>query len=188
MAEELSPSREQELVLLARAGDERAFATLEARCEPMIRAQVAYFRFPLAETDDAAQEARLGLLSAVRSFQPSRDVSFRTYASTCVRNRLLSLLRRRAARAAEIPMENVAAEAEAKTADPAALMQEKESEAHAHLRIQEALSPREYTVLLRYLDGLSYAVIASQLQISPKAVDNALQRARAKLRCVFNIG
>lgn len=186
LSEDISLSRERELALLAGAGDDQAFTMLVALCEPMLRAQVARFRFPSAEAEDMAQEGLLGLLSAVRSFDPSREASFRTYASACVRNRLLTLLRRRAARAAEVPMGDALAEnAAAPSADPATKMVEKESAAHMLSRIRAALSEREYAVLLRYLDGFSYTAIAAQLQISAKAVDNALQRARAKLRHLF---
>ena len=188
LSSRISPSHEAELVSLAQAGDEQAFTMLVAVCEPMLRAQVARFHFPTAEEDDVAQEGLLGLLAAVRSFDPSRDVSFRTYASACVRNRLLSLLRRGAAHAAEVPVEDVTAVSGAKEAfaeDPATLMQDREVAADMLMRIKTALSTCEYAVLLRYLDGLSYTAIAAQLQMSPKAVDNALQRARAKLRHTF---
>lgn len=190
LSEEMSLSREHELALLAGTGDERAFTLLVALCEPMLRAQVARFRFSATEAEDMAQEGLLGLLSAVRSFDPARDVSFRTYASACVRNRLLSLLRRRAARATEVPMEDVSVvvDTTVSVADPAALMQEKEDAARTLSRIRKALSEREYAVLLRYLDGCSYTAIAAQLQTTPKAVDNALQRARAKVRRLFELG
>ena len=187
LTEDMSLYREHELALLARAGDESAFTLLVALCEPMLRAQVARFRFPAAEAEDMEQEGLLGLLSAVRTFDPSREVTFRTYASACIRNSLLSVLRRRAARATEVPMEDVSTVVDATvfTPDPAALVQEKEAAAHTLSRIREALSEREFTVLLRYLDGYSYTAIATQLQISSKMVDNALQRARAKLRRLF---
>ncbi len=191
LTEDMSLYREHELALLARAGDEKAFTLLVALCEPMLRAQVARFRFPAAEAEDMEQEGLLGLLSAVRTFDPSREVSFRTYASACVRNRLLSVLRRRAARATEVPVEDVSTVADGAVSsvnDPAALMQEKEEAAHMLSRIREALSEREYVVLLRYLDGDAYTAIAAQLQTTPKAVDNALQRARAKLRRLFKFG
>ncbi len=180
-------SDEAELLSLAQAGSEEAFTMLVALCEPMLRAQVAHFRFPQADAEDAAQEGLLGLLSAVRSFDPSRDVSFRTYASACVRNRLLSFWRRRAARASEVLLEDVSVvtDVAVTTEDPAAQMMERETAAQMLERIKAVLSRREYTVLLRYLDGLPYTTIAAQLQMTVKAVDNALQRARAKLRTLF---
>ncbi len=178
---------EAELLSLAQAGNEEAFTILVALCEPMLRAQVAHFRFPQADAEDAAQEGLLGLLSAVYSFDPARDVAFRTYASACVRNRLLSFWRRRAARVSEVLLEDVfsVTDVAAVTEDPATQMMEREAAAQMLERIKSVLSRREYAVLLRYLDGLPYTAIAVQLQITVKAVDNALQRARAKLRTLF---
>ena len=177
---------EAELLRLAQTGDDRAFTMLVALYEPMLRAQVAHFRFPRADADDMAQEGLLGLLSAVRTFSPEKNASFRTYAAVCVRNRLLSAWRRTVARAAEVPVEDTAAVADSnggsQVADPAALLVEREAAEQFLHRLRERLSSREYAVLLRYLEGLSYTEIAARLQLSPKAVDNALQRVRHKLQ------
>ena len=48
-------------------------------------------------------------------------------------------------------------------------------------RLSALLSAREYEVLLLFASGLSYSRISSRLNISEKAVDNALQRARRKI-------
>ena len=52
-------------------------------------------------------------------------------------------------------------------------------------RIETLLSPFERQVLRRYLSAYSYEDMARQLGSSVKAVDNALQRVRRKLRSVF---
>ena len=44
------------------------------------------------------------------------------------------------------------------------------------------LSGLEFKVLAFYLSGRTYEEIAEKLEISPKMVDNALQRARKKLK------
>lgn len=184
-AQDISDVPDAELVALAQAGDDRAFALLVAWCEPMLRAQVARFRPSRADAEDLAQEGLLGLLSAVRTFRPDGGASFRTYAAVCVRNRLLSALRRAAGRADE-PLD--AAEEAAQplhvsaVADPEALVLERESAARLLSHLRDHLTPREYAVLLCYMDGCSYAEIAAELHMSVKAVDNALWRARRKVR------
>ena len=47
--------------------------------------------------------------------------------------------------------------------------------------IRKGLTPLEAQVLSCYLDGLSYGEIAAEVQRSPKAVDNAVQRIRRKV-------
>ena len=49
-------------------------------------------------------------------------------------------------------------------------------------RMAARLSPLERQVLGLYLQGLSYAAIGAQLGRTTKSVENALGRARAKLR------
>jgi RNA polymerase sporulation-specific sigma factor len=51
-------------------------------------------------------------------------------------------------------------------------------------KIHALLSSFEQQVLTLYLSGHSYLEISQLLRTSPKAVDNALQRVRRKLRSV----
>ena len=48
--------------------------------------------------------------------------------------------------------------------------------------IDTRLSALEKQVLALFLDGNTYSAIAKRLNVSEKAVDNALQRVRAKLK------
>jgi RNA polymerase sporulation-specific sigma factor len=48
--------------------------------------------------------------------------------------------------------------------------------------MRQLLSLREWSVLEQYLKGKSYQEISEHLGITPKAVDNALQRVRRKLQ------
>ena len=45
------------------------------------------------DSEDLIQEGMMGLLSAIREFAPEKGSSFRTYAETCIRNRILSAIR-----------------------------------------------------------------------------------------------
>ena len=58
----------------------------------------------------------------------------------------------------------------------------RESVDRMHEKIREILSPFEYQVLELYLKGYGYQQIAQQMEKSPKAIDNALQRIRTKVR------
>ena len=48
--------------------------------------------------------------------------------------------------------------------------------------LEVVLTPLEKKIFFAHLGGFDYQTIASTLQISPKSVDNALQRVRRKLR------
>ena len=47
------------------------------------------------------------------------------------------------------------------------------------------LSQKEYSVMKLFLDGYSYKQIAEKLDITPKSADNALSRARKKLKALL---
>lgn len=178
-----------ELVAKVKEGEQEAFVELTSRYYRLLQLKASNYRKPGIDADDLLQEASLGLLDAALSFQEGRNASFETYASVCIKNRLLTV-HRSAARQKNIPfhsfdgqlLEEAFSEAEAPSADPEAVMIDRENLQMIKKRIEETLSPLEFQVLSLYLNGLTYAQISKSLSISPKAVDNALQRIRAKLK------
>ena len=55
--------------------------------------------------DDLTSIGTMGLIKAVKSFVPSRNIKFATYASRCVENEILMYLRRRSNRNVDISMD-----------------------------------------------------------------------------------
>ena len=165
----------------AAAGDQEAFAAIVARMTPLIHAQVRSYRCTGIEDEDLAQEALLGLLAAVRSYCADRGASFTTYATACIRHRLISVIRRYGSRADyEMPLEEDLDLTDA-AADPALRLQEQEALSGLLTQLRQRLTPLEYSVLLLRLSDLSYEEIAHRLSTTKKAVDNAVQRLRRKL-------
>jgi len=80
------------LLLAAKHDDHPALEELMRCYEPLIGAIVASLRLPCGcERADVAQEARLGLLQAIRAWQPARGL-FRAFAALCARNQALKAL------------------------------------------------------------------------------------------------
>lgn len=179
---------DEELVKLAREGREEELSLLFRRFTSLVRRQAASLPSRQMEAEDLVQEGMMGLLSAVRTYE-SGSASFRTYASVCVRNRILSAVKRSAA-ARRVPVSDFvrtdddpdsALELPGEQADPAQLVVQKEEDRRLEGRLRRLLSPKEYTVLMLYLQAYAYQEIAAAMRMSAKAVDNALQRARRKL-------
>ena len=165
----------------AAAGDQEAFAVIMARMTPLIHAQVRSCRCAGTEDEDLAQEALLGLLAAVRSYRPDGGATFTTYATACIRHRLVSVARRCGPRADfEQPLPEDL-DLPDTTADPALRVQEQEALDGLLGRLRQRLTPLEYKVLLLRLSDASYEEIATRLSTNKKAVDNAVQRLRRKL-------
>ena len=165
----------------AAAGDQEAFALLVHRMTPLIHAQIHSCRCAGTEDEDLAQEALMGLLAAVRTYRFDGGASFTTYATTCIRHRLLSVARHTGPRADhEMPLEDTP-DLPDPTIDPALLLQDKEDADGLLAHLRTRLTAVEYRVLLLRLGDCSYSEIAARLGITVKAVDNAVQRMRRKL-------
>ncbi len=150
------------------------------------------------DSEDLIQEGMMGLLSAIRQFDPARDTAFKTYAENCIRNRLISAIRS-ASRFKHIPLnESVSFESplfDDSQAHPSGLMRDPEELIIARERLDEvnsmlsgSLSQLEKKVLEYYLSGLSYQEIADAVSKTPKSIDNAVQRIRKKLAQFLNSG
>ncbi|MBQ9841723.1 MAG: sigma-70 family RNA polymerase sigma factor [Clostridia bacterium] len=173
----------QQLPITAAAhGDQEAFRLIVRRMEPLIQSQIHACRCDGTEDEDLAQEALVGLLNAVRTYRPDGGAAFTTYATTCIRNRLLSAARRCQPRGVqEVPLE-AEEELSDSTDDPALRLQEQEAAKRLLQLMRQRLTQLEYTVMLLRLSECSYEEIAARLGITKKAVDNAVQRLRRKIR------
>ena len=165
----------------AAAGDQEAFALLAHRMMPLIHAQIHSCRCDGVEDEDLAQEALMGLLAAVRTYREDGGAAFTTYATACIRNRLLTVARRRNPWAGREQSLEDSDDLPDTVIDPALHLQEREELNGLLARLQTLLTPLEYRVLLLRLGDSSYAEIAARLGITAKAVDNAIQRIRRKI-------
>lgn len=179
---------DEQIVWLARDGSEEAFVVLMHRCAGIIQQQASRYRQAWLDVEDLAQEGLMGLYSAVRSFQSDKGASFRTYATVCIRHRMLSAAKRLYA-SRDVPQSALDSLQEEEgelaiedgQADPAQVVLRREDVALLHRQLQETLTPLEYDVLMLYLGAYTYEEIGRRLHIQTKAVDNALQRVRRKL-------
>lgn len=134
---------------------------------------------------DLTQEGMLGFLSAVHSFDQKKEVKFSTYASACMRNRILSVLRSENSKK-RVPNELIVSfesnDLISLALTPEQSLQSEQNVAYISKLIETQLSTQERKVFRLFLTGLSYGEIAAECNISAKAVDSTLQRARKKLK------
>lgn len=178
---------DESLVPLARTGDNSAMATLISGILPLVKAKAAAFAGDNLEAEDLAQEGMLGFLSAVYSYKPGGEASFRTYAATCINNRIVSAVRAQLGKKNvplnfSIPFEDDALADGNPGADPQNIVTAQDETARLLDILNFKLSGFEKAVIMQYLAGNSYEQTAEILNSSAKAVDNALQRAKKKLK------
>lgn len=172
--------------LLARAqqGDETALAALIARMMPAIRKGAVDFRAPGLDFEDAVQEGLIGLFQAVRGYQPACGTPFAAYAAACIRHAQQDA-QRAALRKKHAPLNFSVPLPDAEVLPqpgPEELAIAGERYADTLQRMRTELSPLERRALVGSLRGQSAAKTAQELGTTPKAVANALARARRKLR------
>ncbi len=180
-------SDDETLVMLARKGDNNAMAALIAGIVPLVKTKAAAMAGKNLEADDLAQEGMLGFLSAVYTYRPGGEAAFRTYASACIKNRIISAVRTQLSRKNmplnfSIPLDDEDTDYEAAGSDPQNILIAQEETSRILAILNSRLSKMEKKIMQQYLSGLSYEQIAKALGTSAKAVDNALQRAKKKLK------
>lgn len=174
-----------EQVLLAQKGDESAMAFLVTEMMQLVRIQSLQFSNTKLESDDLFQEGMLGIISAIHSYKLGNGANFKTYASVCVKNRMISAIRKFESTKAVHNGECVSISDNQLVADELSLEERliiNEQCEKLIKNINEKLSVTERNVLKLFLSGLCYDEIAKKLGSSPKSVDNALQRVRQKLK------
>ncbi len=167
----------------AKKGDSEAFFDLIQSYRPLIDSLVSqYGGTGNEDEEDMRQEAMIALYSAFSSYDHRQtQVSFGLYAKICIRNRLVSYLRKKNGEPeweqAEIS-ETVAPE----VTDPEQRLLDRESYRSLIRTIDASLTDLEKKVLGLYLQDATYAQIAQTLGVSEKTVDNAIYRLKAKLK------
>ncbi len=177
---------DEKLVLLARQ-NRQAMEILISRYTGYVWNRVKQYQ-GVSDAEDLAQEGFLGLISAVCRYDESRGVPFSAFAGKCIHNRMISALRR--IRNNPTPVGASDMPPLSQVQDPAAApdheVQSRTQMAEMICAMVDRLSRREYQVCMLIYSGASYAQAAAALHISEKSVDNALQRARRKLRAASN--
>lgn len=173
---------DEELVLKARE-DKAAVSELIARY--MCTVELLAKRFSAELADDLVQEGLMGLLRAVKSYSKEKNASFSTYAAVCVKNKMISSLRKNSmsdtAEIDETELENCFSGG----VIPEEIVIEQERMNEIYSKISSALSEQEWQVFQLFLNGLSYNQIALSLKMPTKSVDNAMQRVRRKLKSLL---
>ena len=177
---------DEELLLAYRSGETAAAEELLSRYKGLVRRKASGMRLLGGEMEDLLQEGMIALFLAIRSYDPARKASFATYADLLITRKLYSVIRM-SLRKKHLPLNSSVSIEEALDApspdqDPEDLMISEENCRDLEEFISASLSPLEKEVLELALTGMSSREIAEELGKSPKTTDNALQRARGKIR------
>ena len=188
-------TEDDELVELAREGDDSAIEELLHRYRHYARAKARTYFLAGADKEDIVQEGMIGLFKAIRDFQADKNTAFRVFAELCITRQIITAIKT-ATRQKHIPLNSYVSlnkpssgdddrpleEALVHRAiDPAEMVISAEEISSIKASMGKVLSSLETEVLQLYMDGKSYQQIADMLGRHVKSIDNALQRIKRKL-------
>ncbi len=172
------------MLLRAKADNNAAFSEITEAYAPLIDSMTARFLSEAKrcnlESEDLRQEAVIALYGAVKAFNAGqKSVTFGLFAKICIRNRLISVLRRHRGQVEGVISEN---EPEVSSYNPEEYIIDRENYERLTKVIDESLTDYEKSVFKLFISGKSYREIADTLSRDVKSVDNAVCRIKKKLK------
>lgn len=191
--------KDEDIAIAAQQGTSEAEEYLFEVYRPLVRRVAnAYFLIG-SDHNDLEQEGYIGLLKAIRSFSPDEKADFKSFARLCITRQMISAVKS-ANRQKHQPLNSYVSLSSARFGDetdgntveetlpdegattPEEALLRQEQYRLVEVFAAEKLSQLERAVLYYHLEGQSYQEIAEILKRDTKAVDNALQRIRKKLK------
>lgn len=195
---------DEQLIADLRLGEKEIMDYLMVKYKSMVRRKAREMFLIGGENDDLIQEGMIGLMKAVRNYDERQGNSFQSFAELCVSRQMYSAIEA-SKRKKHIPLNSYVSlyemgEDRGEDRDvplidtiqpevdnnPEALYFGKEYTEVFIDNLKVSLSSLENHVLYLHLMGTDYRTIAEILNKSPKTVDNALQRIKAKAGKLLN--
>jgi RNA polymerase sigma-70 factor (ECF subfamily) len=173
------------LVEHAKSGDESALSELYARYAPLIDSTCSRHLRTAPSEEELRSEIISVFWEAVKTYDLGQTaVTFGHYTQVCTHNRLASCGRKWKRMPSPLPLEDarISEQGADDENNPAHYLAERERYLDLLGKIERLLSDRERAVWLLFIDGQTPSEIAEHLGISKKDVENAIFRARKKLR------
>ena len=188
-----------ELLSLIQEGNEEANNIILKKYEPLINSiaskMISYSNSKGLEKSDLIQEGLIGLNSAIERFNENKDVTFFTYAKTCVERRMISILVSANRKKHRILNDSISIDDDELFLDkflkddslnPEDKIINEEEIEKLISKIESKLTDFENQVFDLLISGFNYKEIAEILDRDNKSIDNAIQRLKSKVKKQLN--
>lgn len=188
---------DSKLVIMAQQGDLDAEEALMRKYKEVARIKARYYYMAGADEDDVIQEGMIGLLKAIRQYDPAREASFATFAGICITRQIIDAIRtadreKHRALNTSISLNKPIGDEEDGLAlqdtlmaaggeSPEALLVVRDMAACIMHNRDNVFSKFEMQVLNALVQENDYEQIARMLGRSTKSIDNAIQRITRKI-------
>lgn len=196
---------DEQVISCVKEGDQKALSYILEKYKDLVNVKVSKYFMIGAEKEDIMQEGMIGLFKAIKSFDNTKQNSFKSFANICVERQLITAIKT-SNRQKHMPLNsylslNMAAydnndensvelidTFDSKTVeDPLDTITKKEYYEEIQNVVNKSLSKFEKQVLEQFIKGESYVSIAQNLNSPVKSIDNAIQRIRKKaIKNMFN--
>ena len=196
--QEMQEMTDGTLCRLVAEGDRSAEELLVSRYNRLVRMCSRPFFLVGGDSEDLIQEGMIGLFKAVQNYEPDQNSSFFSFAKLCISRQLYSAIeasrrKKHSPLNSYVSLYDMTEEKEPlintmeahKNSNPEELLVSQEYAELLESKLEESLSDLENRVLYLHLMGTDYRTIARLLDKSPKTVDNALQRIKAKTQKIL---
>lgn len=185
---------DEELINCVRQGDKKAVDYLMDKYKNLVRQKARYLFLMGGDRDDLIQEGMIGLYKAIRDYAGGKEASFASFANLCIERQIYTAIKA-SNRQKNLPLNTYISLSDAEFVEndvkesifgnnqlnPEKLVIDKESISVLQYELVRHLSSFEKKVFELFIEGRRYTEIAEELQKTPKAIDNALQRIKSKL-------
>lgn len=190
---------DEELIMRLRDGESEITDYILNKYKQLVRKQASSMYIIGGESEDLNQEGMIGLFKAIRDYDAGRDASFYTFAELCISRQMYSAVTA-SGRKKHMPLNtyiSLNAKAEGNegeegkpleeilpshTSNPESIVIDRENVKAIEDFIDNELSDFERQAVELYLTGMNYTRIAKVLGKDEKSTDNALSRAKSKIR------
>lgn len=173
---------ESELIVLAQQGDQAAYGVLVRRHQDRIYRHLLNLTGSREEALELAQQAFIEAWQALPNWRP--NAQFHTWVYRIASNAAIDVLRRRKV-VRFVPLDDDY-DAPADQPGPEAQLQARQSLQALDAALARLPPQQREIVLLREVEGLSYAELAATLGIDEGTVKSRLARARAALAALYD--
>ena len=194
---------DSELIYQINDNNEDAKNYLFQKYSPLIHKEVQKYTKEASikgiEYKDLLQEGMLAFSEAINNFDERENVKFITFATLCIKRRIINLLKKQSTNKEQILNNYLPLEAELipqkKVLDIVSDLEGKEplnklivdeSLKEVSENILNNLKPKEKTVYLDYLNGKKIEDISKDTGISTKTIYNIIYRVKQKIKLVEN--
>ena len=147
------------------------------------------------DLNDLIQEGLVGLNEAIKSYRDDKETNFGTYAKLCIERRIYTLAKSTRTYKNKILNESISIEDEEdfpidrflmdNSSNPDSMISDNDFQNNIISKLECQLTDLERQVLELKKNDFSYKEIADILEKEPKAIDNALQRIKNKLKNIM---